>query len=96
MTTQHVPLSQSAEGIVRGTGREGLGVTRTDETRKWNEGPSGEVEGMETLIAETLDKIKPTDPMKVIQLESGKKTKLIRFLTSDQYNEVPMKYQVVL
>jgi hypothetical protein len=64
MNTQHVPLRQSAEGIVRGKGREGLGVTRTDETRTRNEGPSGEVEGMETLIAEALNKIKPTDPMR--------------------------------
>ena len=44
-------------------------MTRTDETRKWNEGPSGEVEGMETLIpeglAKDLDKIKPTDPLSV-------------------------------
>jgi hypothetical protein len=54
-----VPLSQSAEGIVRDEKRGG-GATRTKETRKWNEGLSGEVEGnglngdMGTFIAEAL------------------------------------------
>ena len=43
MKAQHVPLRQSAEGIVEGRGEKRGGVSRTDETRKWNEGPSGEV-----------------------------------------------------
>ena len=34
---------------------------REHKTRKWNEGPNGEVKGMETLIAEALVKIKPAD-----------------------------------
>ncbi len=60
-------------GRARRTGYEGRGEWEgggVPRTRKWNsEGPSGEVEGMETLIpegaAETLDKIKPTDPLRL-------------------------------
>jgi hypothetical protein len=50
MNTQDVPLRQSVEGIVRGKGRGGGGSTRTDETTKWNEGPSGEVEGKDREV----------------------------------------------
>ena len=36
-------------------------LTRTDEVRKWNEGSRRKVERNETLIVETVAKIKPTE-----------------------------------
>ena len=36
---------ESEHSPVQHTWREGGGSTRTDETRKWDEGPSGEVDG---------------------------------------------------
>jgi hypothetical protein len=57
-----VPLRQSAEGKVRGKGREG--VSRSKKARQWDERPSGEVKRMETLMTEALAKIKPTDPLR--------------------------------
>ena len=43
-----------------------MGAARTKETRKWDEGPSGQVKGgIETLIAKVLDQIKPTEPLRL-------------------------------
>ena len=39
--------------------------------RKWDEGPSAEVEGMETLITEGLAKIKLTDPLRLANHADG-------------------------
>ncbi len=33
------------------------------EVRKWDEDPSGQVKGMETLITEVIVQIKNTDPL---------------------------------
>ena len=41
--------SHRTEGKVRGKEKKG-GGTRTEESRKWDGGPSGEVEEIETLI----------------------------------------------
>ncbi len=56
MNSQHVPARQNVEGVVRVKGWDGEGVDENepDETRTYNEGPSGEVEGIETLITESL------------------------------------------
>jgi hypothetical protein len=48
------------------------------EVRKWDEGPIGEVEGngtmrkwrLVTLITEVLVKIKPTDPLRLVEQEA--------------------------
>jgi hypothetical protein len=43
--TQHVPLRQNTERKkYEGRGEKRRRETRTDETRKWDEGPRGEVE----------------------------------------------------
>jgi hypothetical protein len=39
--------------------KKSCGVVRADEERKWDEGPRGEVEGMETLISEVFVKGTP-------------------------------------
>ena len=54
----------------RNCGGDKGGAARPYETRKWNEGPSSEVKGMETLIAEALAKIKPTDPLRLAKSTS--------------------------
>ena len=41
MKTHHVSLRQSEEGTEQGKGQEGGRETRTNEARKWNEGPLG-------------------------------------------------------
>ena len=50
--THQVPLRQTADGKGRWKGREGGGGENGGiiESRKWNEGPSGEVDWMETLV----------------------------------------------
>ena len=48
----------------RGEKSRGTAV-RTDEVRKWDERPRREVEGMESLMAEALAKIKTTDPLRL-------------------------------
>ena len=53
---------------------------RAKKTRKWEEGPSGKVKRMETHMTEDLDKIKPTDPLRLVKQTSHRETKLIRLL----------------
>ena len=40
-------------------------MVRTKKTSQLDERPSGEVKRMETLMTEALDKIKPTDPLRL-------------------------------
>ena len=63
-----------------GTRRRGEVIMRTDKTMEWNEGSRG----TEILITESSTKIKPTDPFKVSQSDSVKKTKILGF--SDQFS----------
>ena len=48
-----------------GRGEKRCRSVRTDEVRKWDERPRREVEGMDSLIAEALAKIKTTDPLRL-------------------------------
>ena len=48
-------------------GQKGKGTARTDETRKWDEGSSGEVEGNRDPQCLTLVEIKPTDPFRLVK-----------------------------
>ena len=65
MDAHHLPLRLSAKEkeTYEGRGETGEAATKTKKVRKWDEGPSGEVKRMETLMSEGLSKIKPTDPL---------------------------------
>ena len=62
-----MPLRQARRKKYEGRGEKRRGLTRTDEVRKWDERLRREVtrRGMETLIAEALANIKPTDPVRL-------------------------------
>ena len=69
-----MPLRQARRKKYQGRGEKRRGVTRTDEVRKWDARPRGEVtrRGIETLIAEALANIKPTDPVRLAKQTSLK------------------------
>ncbi len=57
-----MPIPEGVEGKERGKGSDEKGGTDTTHTRtttekEWDEGPSGEVNRMDTLVSEALVKI---------------------------------------
>ena len=68
-------------------------MVRTKKTRKWDEGPRRKVKRMETLMTEGLFKIKPTDPLRLVNqsrvsVDETKPFQLIRLIRdfSDENN----------
>ena len=59
-------LGRTRRKKYEGRGEKRCGVARTDEARKWMKDREERSRGMETLIAETLAKIKPTDPLRLV------------------------------
>ena len=69
MDAHHVPIRQSAEGKVRGKGREEVNGVENEESESVDERPSVVDErpkGQEELRPEVLDKIQPTDPLRLV------------------------------
>jgi hypothetical protein len=67
---------EGSRGRERGGGSENF---TANETRKWDEGPRGEVEGNGDPHSETSPMVKPTN-LKINQGDNVKGSKLIRFL----------------
>ncbi len=81
--TQHLPLRQARRKKYEGRGEKRRGVTRTDEARKWDARPRGEVtrRGIETLIAEALANIKPTDPVRLAKQTARRTLRSVCMMT---------------
>ena len=66
-------------------GEKWCGVARTDEARKWDERPRGEVEGNGDPHCRSFSKIQTDRPLKISQSGSAKKSKLIRDYPGDTH-----------
>ena len=64
-------LGRERRETYEGGGETGGRTERTEDARKWNEGPSGEVEGNGNPRCRSLAKIKPTDPLRLSKETTG-------------------------
>ena len=75
-----MPVRQNEEEKVRGKGQEEMWVARTDEERKWDEGPSGVVEGNGDPHYRRSSQNQTDRPLKIRQADSEKESKSIGLL----------------